>query len=384
MPPAGQGSTPPLSGVKVLDFTQNLPGPYATFLLAQWGADVIKVEPPKGDPGRFMEPFFSMVNRDKRSVVLDLREEASRPALEALVRWADVLVEGFRPGVMERLGCDHAQASAWNPSIVYCSISAFGQAGPLRDHPGHDLDLQALSGTCWLERDAGGAPRGTVLPIADLSTSLAAVGAISAALVRRERAGEGCYLDVAMADSVLSWTNLWGLGIDFAGNAKRQLPGGPIVERLASPLIGALERLKLYAMPHYGVFEAADGRWLSVGIVDEKHFWRSFCRVIGLARLAKLELPARIAAGPLLRPVVARRLRTRSREAWIARFREAGVPSSPVLTPEEATDDPQVRARPFGGGPWLGSPLPASRAPRAQAPGRGEHTDQILRELGVG
>ena len=146
----------PLSGLKVLDFSQNLPGPYATFLLACWGADVIKVEPPKGDPARFMEPFFSMVNRGKRSVVLDLRDERSRSAVEALVRWADVLVEGFRPGVMDRLGCGFARAKELNPRIVYCSISAYGQEGPMRDHPGHDLNLQATSGVCHLERDADG------------------------------------------------------------------------------------------------------------------------------------------------------------------------------------------------------------------------------------
>ena len=217
---------PPLSEVKVLDFSQNLPGPYATFLLSGWGADVVKVEPPKGDPGRFMEPFFSMLNRDKRSVVLDLRDEASRPALEALVRWADVLVEGFRPGVMARLGCDYEAAKALNPSIVYCSISAFGQDGPLRAHPGHDLDLQAISGTCWLERDGRDAPRGSVLPVADLSSALLAVSGISAALARRATSGEGAYLDVAMADGVLSWANVWGQGIDLGQPARQQLGSG--------------------------------------------------------------------------------------------------------------------------------------------------------------
>ncbi len=372
----------PLRGLKVLDFSQNLPGPYATFLLACWGADVVKVEPPKGDPGRFMEPFFSMVNRGKRSVVLDLRAPESRPALEALVRWADVLVEGFRPGVMDRLGCGFERARELNPRIVYCSISAFGQEGPLRDHPGHDLNLQALSGVCHLERDAGGAPRGTMLPIADLSSSLLAVSAICAALAGgRERAS---YLDVAMADGVLSWSNVWGRGVDLAGNARRGLAGGAIVDAITRPLVAYLERAKLYAMPHYGVFRARCGRWLSLGIVDESHFWRALCEELDLAPFAKLPMPARIAAGPALRPVIARRLKRRDRDEWLARFEKAGVPASPVLTPEDAAADPQVRARGLvDDRGWMRAPLPGAVHPRGDAPAKGEHTEAVLAELGV-
>ncbi len=377
------GESAPLSGLKVLDFSQNLPGPYATFLLACWGADVIKVEPPKGDPARFMEPFFSMVNRGKRSVVLDLRDEASRGALEALVRWADVLVEGFRPGVMERLGCGFERARELNPRIVYCSISAYGQDGPMRDHPGHDLNLQATSGVCWLERDASGAPRGTMLPIADLSSGLLAVSGICAALASgRDRAR---YLDVAMADGALSWSNVWGVGIDLATNAERELgKRGALARIAAKPLVGVLRRAKLYAMPHYGVFRARDGRWLTLGIVDEMHFWRALCDELGLSRLAKLPMAARIAAGPALRPIIAQRIRGRDRDEWLARFEQAGVPASPVLTPEEAARDPQVRARGMAGERgWLGSPLPGAIAPRSEAPKKGEHTSAVLRELGV-
>lgn len=373
----------PLAGLKVLDFSQNLPGPYATFLLASWGADVIKVEPPKGDPGRFMEPFFSMVNRGKRSVALDLRAPESRPALEALVRWADVLVEGFRPGVMDRLGAGFERAKELNPRIVYCSISAFGQEGPLRDHPGHDLNLQALSGVCHLERDARGEPRGTMLPIADLSSSLLAVSGICAALAAgRDQAR---YLDVAMADGVLSWSSVWGRGVDLASGAKRGLGGGgPLVDTITRPLVAFLERAKLYAMPHYGVYRARCGRWLSLGIVDESHFWRALCEELELAPFAKLPMPARIAAGPALRPVIARRIKRRDRDTWLARFEKAGVPASPVLTPEEAADDAQVRARGLvDARGWMRSPLPGALHPSSDAPKMGEHTGAVLRELGV-
>jgi crotonobetainyl-CoA:carnitine CoA-transferase CaiB-like acyl-CoA transferase len=374
----------PLEGLKVLDFTQNLPGPYATFLLASWGADVVKVEPPKGDPGRFMQPFFAMVNRGKRSVVLDLRDESSRPALEALVKWADVLVEGFRPGVMARLGCDWETAAALNPKLLYCSISAFGQEGPLRDHPGHDLNLQALSGVCHMERDAKGAPRYSMLPIADLSSSLLAVSGICAALAARRERGEGAYLDVAMADGVLSWANLWGRGVDLAGNAEKQLAGGPAVEALTRPLIEFLDRVKLYAMPHYGVFRCADGAYLSVGIVDEAHFWKALCAELDLAPLAGLPLPARIAAGPALRPLVARRLRKRPRDEWLARFERAGIPASAVLRPDEVPDQPQVRARGLvDERGWTRAPLPGAVFPSRGAPKRGEHTDEVLAMLGL-
>lgn len=371
----------PLSGIKVLDFSQNLPGPYATFLLAGWGAEVIKVEPPKGDPGRFMEPFFSMVNRGKRSIVLDLRDPASRAPLEALVRWADVLVEGFRPGVMERLGCSFERARELNPRIVYCSISAYGQDGPLRDHPGHDLNLQALSGVCHLERDAEGEPRGTLLPIADLSSSLLAVSAICAALTKRD---EARYLDIAMADGALSWSSVWGRGVDLASNARQGLGSGLVVEALTRPLITFLERAKLYAMPHYGVFRARCGRWLSIGIVDEAHFWKALVEELDLAPLAKLPLSARIAAGPALRPLVGRRLKRRDRDAWLARFEELGVPASPVLSPEEAASEPQVRVRGLvDERGWMRAPLPGAIHPASDAPKRGEHTDAILRELGL-
>lgn len=372
----------PLAGLKVLDFSQNLPGPYATFLLACWGADVIKVEPPKGDPGRFMEPFFSMVNRGKRSVVLDLRAPETRPAVEALVRWADVLVEGFRPGVMDRLGCGFEDARRINPRVVYCSISAYGQDGPLRDHPGHDLNLQAMSGVCHLERDASGAPRGTMLPIADLSSSLLAVSAICAALAASPR--EARYLDVAMADAVLSWSSLWGRGVDLAANAQRQLGKKPFVAALARPLVAILERAKLYAMPHYGVFRARCGRYLTLGIVDEAHFWRALCDELGLARLGALSLGARIAAGPALRPIIAQRLRGRDRDEWLARFEAVGVPASPVLSPETAADDAQVRARGLvDERGWMRAPLPGAVHPTRAAPAKGEHTDEVMRALGV-
>lgn len=372
---------PPLDGLQVLDFTTNLPGPYATFLLASLGAEVVKIEPPRGDPGRFMEPFFSLVNRGKRSVVLDLRDEASRGPLRALVERSDVLVESFRPGVMERLGCSPEQARAWNERLVYCSISAYGQQGPRAGEPGHDLNLQALAGVCHLERDRKGTPRGSALPVADLSASLVAVSSICAALLARGAEGPGRHLDVAMGDAVLSWASLWGEGVDLAAPL-RDAAGDGLLASLSRPVRERLDRAKLYAMPHYGVFRAADDQWIALGVVDERHFWEGLCEALGVSWAARLPLPARVATGPLLRPVIARLIRRHPRAWWLDRLREHGVPATPVLTPPEATEEPQYRSR--GLIDALGrvrAPLPGAVDPERPAPRLGEHTEAVLAEV---
>jgi crotonobetainyl-CoA:carnitine CoA-transferase CaiB-like acyl-CoA transferase len=387
MTTAAHDTRPPLEGVRVLDFTQNLPGPYASFILASLGAEVIKVEPMKGEPGRFMEPFFSFVNRGKKSLALDLREASALSIVEALVKKSDVVLEGFRPGVMKRLGIGFEDARAWNPRIVYCSISAFGQEGPRASEPGHDLNLQALSGACHIERERDGTPRGTVLPIADLSSSLVAVASIAAALAARERRGEAQHLDVAMADAVVSWSHLWGRGVDLAANAKRELdraPAQPLVAPLTRPLLAILDRVKLYAMPHYGIYRCADGKHLALGIVDEKHFWKGLCEVLGLTRLESMPMPLRIAAGPAIRPVLARLLARKPREHWLAVMKNAGVPACAVLRPEQASTDPQFLFRGlFDEKGRARAPLPGAIHLDGPPPKLGEHNDEIARELGL-
>lgn len=372
----------PLAGIRVLDFTQNLPGPYATLVLASLGAEVVKIEPPKGDPARHLGPLFEMLNRGKKSVMLDLRPDGpGRRALEGLVRGADVLVEGFRPGVMARLGCDAQTARAWNPGLVYCSISAYGQTGPRAPEPGHDLNAQALSGVCGLQLDDTGRPQGVGLPIADFSAAMTAVASICAALA----AGGGATLDVAMTDAVVGWSQLWGQGIDLGAPVRARLRDGGALGRLVGPavrraLLDALDRRKLYAVPHYGIFPARDARFLALGIVDEDHFWRSLCDVLGLGRLGRLPLPARTALGPLLRRVIARRLLARDREDWLRRFRSAGVPVTEVLTPGEARDEPQfVHRGVFDRDGWARPPLPQSVHVMGPAPALGAHN---IAELG--
>lgn len=370
---------PPLAGLKVLDFTQNLPGPYATFILASLGADVIKVEPPKGDPGRHVGPMFSLVNRGKRSVVLDLRDPAAHGARDALLAWSDVVVEGFRPGVMERLGAGFEATCALSPDVIYASISAYGQSGPRVEQPAHDLNLQALTGVCHTERDGRG-PRGLVLPVADLSTSLAAVAAITTALAGSTRP---VHLDLSMADATLSWSELWGEGVDLgapvhAAKGRRMA----LLRGALRPLLERLRRDKLFVLPHYGVFATRDGKHLALGIVDEGKFWRAMCGVLGLPGVASLPLPARALLGPGLRRVVAARLRTRTRSDWLTRFEAAGVPATAVTSVEEARSEPQFQHRElFDGHGRVRAPVPGAAHVNGQAPGLGEHTESVLASM---
>ena len=333
-----------LSGLRVVDSSVNLPGPYTSWLLASLGAEVIKVEPPKGDPARHIPRLYRLLSRGKKRVVLDLQQDSGRRQLHRLVAAADVFIEGSRPGVAERLGCSVDVLQGLNPRLVYCSISAFGQQGPRRDQPAHDLNLQALSGVCFIDRDPS--PRASVLPVADLSSSLAAVGGICAALVARERTGRGDVVDVAMLDSVLSWSSIWD-----QLDPTRGLPRP--VQRLAAKLA----RRKLYMIPHYGLFRTRTG-WIALGAIDEPHFWRGLCRVLHLP-LGGMPLATRVALGPAVRAAIAAILRPRSTRHWLALFEAEGLPVTAVKSPRDALSDPHMADR-FGG---VDAPSPLGRAP---------------------
>jgi crotonobetainyl-CoA:carnitine CoA-transferase CaiB-like acyl-CoA transferase len=280
---------------------------------------------------------------------------------------------------MERLGADWPTARAWNPRLVYCSISAYGQDGPRRDLPGHDLNLQALSGLSWLERDSRDRPQGLVLPIADFSSAMSAVAAIGLALAARGTDGPGRHLDIAMADAVLSFTNVWSTGIDLAAPVRNT----PVPDALRDPLAARLDRERIFALPHYGLFKCRDGKWLSIGIVDERHFWTSLCTALGFTPLGRLGLPTRVLLGPLIRRAIALRLRGSDRASWLERLAKAGVPVSPVLTPAEALQDPHVRARGLVERDGVRPPIPGARVPAAHAPDLGQHTAAVLAELGL-
>jgi crotonobetainyl-CoA:carnitine CoA-transferase CaiB-like acyl-CoA transferase len=279
-----------LEGIRVIDLSLFLPGPYLTLMLADHGAEVIKVEPPgEGDPTRHLGPrddgetvYFRNLNRGKKSVVVDLKNPQDREALLKLCDTADVFVESFRPGVVDRLGVGYKQLRARNPGIVYCSISAFGQQGPLRERPAHDLAVEGLSGVLSITLGQDGKPAIPGLPLADLLASLHGLAGVLMALLRREKTGKGDFIDIAMHDSMLAgMPNV--LGPTFAENRQ------PVATHERSTGGSAFYRL----------YDTADGRHLALGGQEPK-FVRNLLGALGRLDLAPLcEKP-----GPHQQPVM--------------------------------------------------------------------------------
>ena len=279
-----------LQGIRVLDLTLFLPGPYLTLQMADHGAEVIKIEPPgEGDPTRHLglsdgasTVYFRNLNRGKKSVVMDLKKPEEREALLKLCESADVFVESFRPGVVQRLGVSYDEVRKRNPGIVYCSISAFGQQGALRDRPAHDLAVESLSGVISLNLGEDGKPTIPALPVADLLCALQGLSGILMALLRREKTGKGDYLDIAMYDATLAgMANI--LGPTFAGNRQ------PVARHERTTGGSAFYRL----------YETADGRHLALG-GQEMKFVRNLLGALGRPELSSLcEKP-----GPHQKPVM--------------------------------------------------------------------------------
>ena len=279
-----------LEGLRVLDLTLFLPGPYLTLALADHGAEVIKIEPPgEGDPTRHLGPkdgpstvYFRNLNRGKKSVVMDLKDPQEREALLRLAESADVFVESFRPGVVDRLGVGYGQVSARNPRIVYCSISAFGQQGPYRDRPAHDLAVEALSGVLSMTLGEDGRPTIPGLPLADLLAALNGLAGVLMALLARQRTGKGDYVDIAMHDAM------------FAGLANIL---GPTFAENRQPV--ARHERTTGGSAFYRLYETADGRHLALGGQEIK-FVRNLLGAFGRPELAPLcERP-----GPHQKPVM--------------------------------------------------------------------------------
>jgi len=297
-----------LSGLRVLDLSIWRPGPYATSLLVALGADVLKVEPPGGDPMRHYPGLFAPINAGKRSLELDLKDSDGRARALALAEQADVLVEGFRPGVMTRLGLDEAAVRARNASIVFCSISGYGQHGARATFPGHDVNYQAWAGALTPE---GGTATLPPLPVADLAAGMTAAFGICAAVIGRGASGEGTYLDISMTDVMATWTGPSGAG--SPGRAAAQT--GPV--------------------PGYGIFATARGGQVSLGVVNEQHFWSRLCGHLGLGDLADLDFDERCRRGEELQRAIAAAVATRERDILVADLAAAGVPVAPVLDRQE-------------------------------------------------
>lgn len=332
-----------LAGLTVVDLGLFLPGPALTGMMADQGARVIKVEPPGGDPARHMAPhesghsfWFRQWNRGKEALTLDLKTPEGKAALHALVVTADVFVEGFRPGVIARLGFDYPALAPLNPGLVYCSISAFGQHGPLAHHPAHDLGVQALIGFLSVNDGPPAANRGAQragtpvvpgVPAADMAASLTALSAILMALHARHTTGRGDYIDIAMADALLPWS------AHIAGDAA--IHGTPVRSVTQRSLGGAA---------FYQVYETADHRHIVLCGREEK-FVANLLTAIGRADL----VPAALApAGPQQAPVIAHltaHFQTRTRDEWVEWFHSRDIAFAPVLDFAEAFAHPHVYAR---------------------------------------
>jgi len=323
-----------LSGIKVVDLSLFLPGPMLTMMMADQGAEVVKVEPPSGDPARQMEPFengqsvwFRNLNRGKRSLLLDLKAEADRQRLWNLVQEADVFVEGFRPGAIKRLGFDYTAVSERNPRIVYCSISAFGQSGAIAHHPAHDLAVQALSGFLSVNDGGDATPVVPGVPSADMAAGLTGLAGVLMALIGRERTGHGDYVDCAMFDAMLPWS------AHISGSA---LAGG-------EPPRSATQR-SLGGAGFYNVYRTSDCRHIALGGREMK-FVKNLLEALGRPDLAHLGEAAPGEPQAPLKAFLQEQFEKRSRDEWVEWFADKDVAFAPVLDFREALTQPHLFER---------------------------------------
>ena len=322
-------SNPLLAGLRVLDLSRLLPGPYCSLALAQLGAEIIKIEEPGiGDYARLMSPeLFALINRGKQSITLDLRKADDVVRFHALVKTADVVLESFRPEVMEKLGCSYATLHAINPKLVYCALTGYGHSGPWRDKAGHDMNYCGYAGVLEQTGLADGAPVLSNFQIADLAGgSLTAALGIVAAVYGARASGEGCFVDAAMLDGALALQVVTLAAQRTLGHANPR--GGDM-------LSGAL--------PNYSVYQCADGKHLAVGALEAK-FFQAFCGAVGRADLAKRSLaPGK--AGEVLRQDLAAIIKSKTRDQWTTVLADADCCVTPVLTPDEALETEQAQAR---------------------------------------
>jgi len=374
-----------LAGIRVLDLSRYLPGPFCTQILADFGAEVIKVEDPgTGDLGRHLPPLiagesarFYTVNRNKKSITLDLRKEEAKEIFKKLTAVSDVVVDQFRPGVMDRLGLGYEELKKINPKLIYCAITGYGLSGPWRDMAGHDLNYLNLAGVTLLNGTKDSLPALCGVQIADIAGgTLYAVIGILMALIHRQKTGEGQLCDIAMLDgsvSLLAYT--FG---EWAGE-------GEVPRRGDGLLTGG------YAC--YNVYETKDGQYVSVGAIEEK-FWAQFCQKVGrpqyIEQQYRPEMQSEMIAD--LRNI----MRTKTKQEWVDFFAEDDICFTPVLNLEEVSEHPQVKAREMiiklanfkesGKDVILpGIPIKLSTTPgevKPSFPALGEHNDEVLSSVG--
>lgn len=374
----------PLEGVKVLDLSNLLPGPYCTLFLADFGAEVIKIEETtKGDPCRTSAPFIGgvssvhlLVNRNKKSLTLNLKTEPGKQIFLKLVAKSDVIIEGFRPGVMKRLGLDYEAVSKINPGIIYCSLSGFGKDGPYQNTVGHDINYLGLAGILGISGEKDRPPICPGVQIGDIGGGgmMAIIGILLALQARERNEGRGQYVDIAMLDGLVSW--LYIIAGDYFATGK--LPHRGVEWTLGG-------------FAFYNVYETRDHKYVSVGAVEAK-FWANLCRELGCEEFVPLQyVPEK---QDEITAALRKRFLTSTRDEWVARFKDIEICFGPVNTIEEALADPQVRHRgmvksmkhpKLGEIKQIGIPIKLSATPgqiRSAAVGLGENADEILKGLG--
>ncbi len=373
-----------LEGVKILDLTRLLPGGYATLLLADMGAEVLKIEDPwQGDYIRDFAPkiggtdsaHFCALNRNKKSFKLNLKEREGKEVFYNLVKEYDILVEGFRPGVMEKLELGYEKLAGYNPALIYCSLSGYGQDGPYRLRPGHDINYISIAGAMGINGRRDDDPVVPAFQVADIGGGglLGAVG-ILAAYINKQRTGKGQYIDVAMLDGVVSWLTMYITAFLAYGHKPErggeQLNGGQIC---------------------YNVYRTKDGRHVSVGNIEKK-FWEEFCRVSGMTGLLDLQT----SGGKEEFDAMKQFFQSRTRDEIVEMFNGVDTCIEPVLDFSEVMEHPQVVHRGLITGlefpdgvtvKTVGHPLKFTGAAEEKdglPPALGEHTEEVLVRLGYG
>ena len=375
-----------LNGIRVLDVTQVMAGPYCAMLLCDLGADVVKVEmPPHGDASRRMagargtdSPAFNAVNRGKRGIVVDMKADRGRDVVRRLVGAADVVVENARPGVMDRMGLGYSDLRRVNPGLVYASISGYGQTGPHGSRGGFDLVAQGVAGIMSVTGEPGGPPVKAGIPLTDLGAGLFAAIGILAALQHRARTGEGQHVDTSLVEAGVA-LSVWEATEFFASGQAPQPMGS--AHRMSAP---------------YQALACADG-YITIGAANDRLFER-LCGLLGHPEWssdpAYADDTARVANRQALAERIEAVTKLRPRAYWLALFEDHGVPCGPINSYADVFDDEQIAAREMavetdhptlGRLRTLGSPLKMSRTP--PQPGRpapllGQHTDDVLREAG--
>lgn len=367
----------PFEEIKVIDFSQRLPGPYCSSILADLGAEVIMVER-TGSPPETRSVFpglFELVNRNKKSLTLNLKSDEGKAIVSKIISRSDVFLEGFRPGVAERLGIGYEQVKVINPSIIYCSISGFGQSGPYRDRVGHDINYLSLAGVLALPGQPDTPPSRPGIPVVDLTAGMYAAISIMAALKKRDLDGTSEYIDVSMFDTMIAWMSV----------------------RAGSLLVHGKKVMNEHLSALNNIYETKDGKKISLGIF-EQHFWENFCKAAGREDLLK---DSRFASpverkkhSAKLLPILEEIISGHTRDEWDRVLDWHLIPYAPVCTVEEALNDPQVgdrellqeiEASELGKikevvfpAKFSGTSLPILSPP----PRWGEHTEEILQDLG--